>query len=207
MRRRTTQIRESNIANNKRNLIMKTAMRILMKKGYNNATMRQIARSCHMTPGNLYNYVRSKKDILDKISADSRQAADMFKRDLAKSTESNIKDKLRSAICAFFSLCDADADRIVIVIRDYPSFKGGVQFGNVETQSFIEDFESLITIGIDEGIFYAKDPKFIAATIVFLGYDWATRRITLKGLYDLQAYTEQQTEMIINHILTKEALQ
>lgn len=204
MKRRKT--RGKDIINNKEDLVMRTAINLFKKKGYSNATMRQIAKACHMSAANLYNYVTSKKDILDKISADARQAAKKFKNDIKLSPENGIEDKFRSAIHDFFLLCDADADRIVIAIRDHPSFNQGIQFGNFATRSFISDFESLIKTGIDEGIFHAKDPKFIAVMIVFAGYDWATRRVILKGLYDLQAYTERQIEMILNHILSKEVI-
>jgi AcrR family transcriptional regulator len=48
----------------KREQLIAAAIRVFIEKGFHNATVRDIGRAAGMTQGTIYNYVRSKDDIL-----------------------------------------------------------------------------------------------------------------------------------------------
>jgi AcrR family transcriptional regulator len=48
----------------KQQQIVEGACRLFFKKGYHRTTIREIARACHMSMGQLYHYISSKDDVL-----------------------------------------------------------------------------------------------------------------------------------------------
>lgn len=58
--------RKEHIASQKESILEKARL-LFWKKGYDKTSMRDIARSCSMAPGNMYNYFRNKEQILFQV--------------------------------------------------------------------------------------------------------------------------------------------
>ncbi len=59
-----TKIKNPDRINLRRNQIIKGAIEVFTSKGFHNATVREIAEASGLTEGTLYNYIRSKEDII-----------------------------------------------------------------------------------------------------------------------------------------------
>ncbi len=62
--------KNTNTFHTQRELILCNAGELFWIKGYDRTTMRDIAKKCKMTPGNLYNYFKSKECILYQVFYD-----------------------------------------------------------------------------------------------------------------------------------------
>ena len=51
----------------RRDQILRSAIRLFNKKGFDGTSMRDIARACRMTSANIYNYISGKEDIIRLI--------------------------------------------------------------------------------------------------------------------------------------------
>lgn len=59
-----TRIKDHDLIDQRRRQIAEGAMRLFVAKGFHTATVREIAEASGMTMGSMYNYVRSKEDII-----------------------------------------------------------------------------------------------------------------------------------------------
>jgi AcrR family transcriptional regulator len=57
-------IKTARLIDPRRKQIIKGAMQVISTKGFHGATVRDIAEAAGLTVGTMYNYVRSKEDIL-----------------------------------------------------------------------------------------------------------------------------------------------
>lgn len=84
----------------KRKKILEHAAKIFEKKGYEKASLDEIAAKLKLTKASLYHYVKSKEEILFLIQL---QAIEEIKEGLQEATEANIDtvEKLRRAILRY----------------------------------------------------------------------------------------------------------
>ena len=64
MARVATAIKDAALVRDRRRRLVRAAMAVFVRKGYHRATVRDIGRAGGFTQGTIYNYVRSKADIL-----------------------------------------------------------------------------------------------------------------------------------------------
>ena len=59
-----TIIKDHALIEKKRQIIIKAANKLFIKKGFHKTTISEIAKESGLTPGTIYNYIREKEDIL-----------------------------------------------------------------------------------------------------------------------------------------------
>ena len=59
-----TRIKSLELIDRRRRQIVEGALRVFTAKGFDQATVREIANEAGLTMGSLYNYIRSKEDII-----------------------------------------------------------------------------------------------------------------------------------------------
>jgi len=59
-----TRIKNAKLIDQRRKQIIEGAIKVFTEKGFNNATVREIAEEAGLTMGSLYNYINSKEDII-----------------------------------------------------------------------------------------------------------------------------------------------
>ena len=66
-------------SNQKRQLILETAKKVFMEKGYKDVTMKDIVDACGISRGGLYLYFDNTRDIfLEVLQMESQEADDLF---------------------------------------------------------------------------------------------------------------------------------
>src|SRR5919106_4224538 len=57
-------VKDRKLVHERRQRLVRAALKVFTRKGYHDATVREIGREAGFTQGTIYNYVRSKGDIL-----------------------------------------------------------------------------------------------------------------------------------------------
>jgi AcrR family transcriptional regulator len=57
-------IKDRELVRDRRRQLVEAALAVFLRKGYHDTTVREIGREAGLTQGTIYNYVRSKGDIL-----------------------------------------------------------------------------------------------------------------------------------------------
>lgn len=105
---------------NRRNLILATASRLFAAKGFARTTVSEIAREAEVAEGTLYHHFGSKDDLFltlfDEMVDDYLSLAERAVREGSTGLES-----LRALIRFHFEFVGSNAERFLLVLRDFPS--------------------------------------------------------------------------------------
>ncbi len=195
-----SQIKDKRLVEIRRREIVKAAVELFIRKGFHKTTVREIAQKFGMSIGTLYEYIRTKEDILylvcDYIHSNVREKV---KPSLTVTGDSI--ETLKRAIYAYFTVIDEMQDYIVFLYQETKSL-------NHEARKYIfraeeemtEIFEEILKRGVEEGSFSIdkKDVPLVAHNIMVQGQMWAFRRWVLQKKYTLERYIEIQSAIILN---------
>jgi AcrR family transcriptional regulator len=87
------------LVENKHQRIIDGACKVFFKKGYHPTTIRDIAKACDMSMGQLYHYIRSKDDVLFLVHRHIHRIwHDYLKRSGLEQLDDDPREKLRQAL-------------------------------------------------------------------------------------------------------------
>jgi AcrR family transcriptional regulator len=197
-----SQIKDKKLVETRRKEIVKAAVDLFIRKGFHKTTVREIAQKFGMSIGTLYEYIRTKEDILylvcDYIHSNVREKV----RPSLTVTGDSI-ETLKRAIYAYFTVIDEMQDYIVFLYQETKSLNHEARkyiFRAEEEMTGI--FEEILERGVEDGTFSIdkKDVSLIAHNIMVIGQMWAFRRWVLQKNYTLKRYIETQTALILNEL-------
>lgn len=155
--------------------ILKTAARIFAEKGYDKATLQQIADAVGIKKGSLYYYIEGKEDLLFRI-ADSTIESCIQRVEQATQGPLPPEKRLREAIMAHARVLAGDFERLCVFLHEHKSLNADWHKKIVKKRDHYEGlFQEIIEEGIRQGCFRAVDSHM--ATLALLGmcnwlYQW-----------------------------------
>ena len=198
-----TYSKDEELVKERRGKIVHNALKLFLKNGYHNTSIRQIAETSDMSVGTLYHYIGSKLDILYMSIEDAlNKVHDAIEE---SSKISSATKALDDAIEKFIRAVDDAQDITVFAYQELRNLKPEViaKLLEIDKQSAVI-FERIITRGIKDGEFRQVNVKFIAHDIIVLGHMWAFRRWFLVKHYTLEQYIKYQKKFIMNGIKSNE---
>lgn len=104
-----------------RNAIIESAKEEFLDKGFNNASMRNIAKKAKMTVGNLYRYFKSKDEISEYIVSDTYNSIDLLIKNLTSNNVSIISNdiNLKYSTDELRQILNELADNLVDIYKDH----------------------------------------------------------------------------------------
>ncbi|MGE5800029.1 MAG: TetR/AcrR family transcriptional regulator, partial [Syntrophaceae bacterium] len=139
-----THIKNDRLIDRRRKQIIEGALKIFTAKGFHQATVREIADAAGVTMGTLYNYVRSKEDILYMVYDYMTTILTDSLRTILEG-EGDPKTKVRNALKRNMELQFLHQDLVMFLYRESGSFDGeAVQTVLAQETRYIEIFEELL---------------------------------------------------------------
>jgi AcrR family transcriptional regulator len=148
----------------KREAVLRTAVQLFLEQGYHHATLNEVAERLNITKPALYNYFRSKDEILFECWAVGQERVDDAIAEIAAGGGSGLA-KLRKLIRAYGELMATDfgASLVRFDVRDLAEKnRRTVRDGK---RSIDRTFRGYITDGIADGSIAPCDPKLSAFAI------------------------------------------
>ncbi|WP_062351485.1 TetR/AcrR family transcriptional regulator [Bacillus kwashiorkori] len=195
-------VKDEKLIRLRREQMIKGAVALFKQKGFHRTTTREIARASGFSIGTLYEYIRSKEDILylvcDQIY-DEVQNRLQTELDLNKVTT----DTVKRSIASYFRIIDEMQDEVLIMYQEAKSLpKETLPYVLKKELEMVAIFEQLIEGYLQtEAIHISKShQKLLAHNIFVQGQMWGFRRWALRKLYTLDEYIHIQTDLFINSI-------
>ena len=151
---------EKKIQKKKEEIIL-SAVKIVNKKGYQGATMEEIAAELLMTKGSLYYYFKNKEDLIfqchEMVLA---QASEELKAHLEEDVSS--EEKLRRMIVTHIRYAIEEKETFNMIIKPDQTFSSE-QLNPILTQrnAYAKWFDLVIQEGIANGEFTISEPKIV----------------------------------------------
>lgn len=188
----------------RREQMIKGAISLFKEKGFHRTTTREIARQAGFSIGTLYEYIRSKEDILylvcdqiyDEVQTKIQEALDLNHVTI---------DTIREGIASYFRIVDEMQDEVLVMYQEAKSLsKETLPYVLKKEIQMVAMFEQLIKLYSENNGLSLKDHeiKLLAHNIFVQGQMWCFRRWALKKIYSLEEYTNMQTEIFIQGMHT-----
>ena len=195
-------VKDKHLIEVRRMEIVKASVDLFVRKGFHKTTIREIAERFGMSVGTLYEYIRTKEDILFLVCDYIHTSVSMRVRPSLKIT-SDSTETLEMAIKIYFEIIDEMQDYIIFLYQETKSLSKEARkyIFNAEDE-MTQIFEEILSKGNKDGSFSIdkKDIPLIAHNIMVLGQMWAFRRWILQKKYTLDRYIEIQTSSVLSKI-------
>ncbi len=158
----------------RRRQIMQAAKLVFSAKGFNRATMEEIAGEAELSPGTLYLYFKNKEELHTSLSIDILKYLTSQIKEYVDEKEISPEDKLDALRDAFIDVYEFDAMVLINLFHlqsgeTLKNLSGEVLQQIKQTSSdALGAITSIVQEGIDQGVFIDKHPVALADIL------WAT---------------------------------
>jgi AcrR family transcriptional regulator len=185
------QVKDSARIRARHQAIAEAGTRIFKENGFHNASIRDVEIAAGLTQGSLYNYIRSKDDVLYLVCA---EVTSRYTEQVMAAIEGieNPAARLRAAIEALVRCMHANRDGIRLVYQESHALEpDSLKAVQAQMSQFIDFFEDIFE--------QAKDQKLAVSTSM-LAADIVTFIPTLLALRGWHLHRHAQTEAVIKEV-------
>jgi AcrR family transcriptional regulator len=202
-----TQVKDLELVEKRRRQIAEAAMDLFVRKGFHPTTTREIARRAGISIGSLYEYVRSKEDILYLVcQAIHAEMEAKLKTALGRGRTG--REVLVNAVADYFEVCDRMQDAILLIYQESSSLeRASLRVVLQNDVRITAIFEDILGQGLKDGTLKLPGPasaRLMAHDIIVLGHMWTFRRWFLGRKFTLKEYTRAQTALLLSNTAARD---
>ena len=194
-----TSVKDENLIEKRRDQMIRAAVTLFKEKGFHRATTREIAKEAGFSIGTLYEYIRTKEDVLYLV-CDSIYN-EVHNRLSQITLEKGTVQDLKTAIRHYYGVIDDMSDEFVVMYQESKSLpKGALEYVLTKELEMVDIFHKIIVGCIQVGELDLTDVQanLYAHTLVVQGQMWAFRRWALRKEYTIEQFTELQIDLLLN---------
>ncbi|MDY6863184.1 MAG: TetR family transcriptional regulator, partial [Thermodesulfobacteriota bacterium] len=180
--------------------ILRVATEIFKEKGFQRASMRDIAGKIGINQGSLYNFFSSKEAIFYQIAKDTMDDSLRIFKKITKEDVAPLEE-IKVIIKNHIKLLCSRLEEITILLHDFRGLNEDHQREMIEKRRVFERYiEEVLIEGVNKGIFQIKDTKM--ATYALLGMDnWIYQWYSPDGKFKPEGMAELFIELFLKGIL------
>lgn len=194
-----TSVKDENLIEKRREQMIRAAVTLFKEKGFHRATTREIAKEAGFSIGTLYEYIRTKEDVLYLV-CDGIYNEVHNRLSQITSKNGTIGD-LKTAIRHYYGVIDDMSDEFVVMYQESKSLpKGALEYVLTKELEMVDIFHKIISGCIQAGELELTEAQahLYAHTLVVQGQMWSFRRWALRKEYTIEQFTELQIELLLN---------
>ncbi|WP_114745893.1 TetR/AcrR family transcriptional regulator [Falsibacillus pallidus] len=185
----------------RRDQMIRGAVALFKKKGFHRTTTREIASAAGFSIGTLYEYIRTKEDILYLV-CDSiyDQVRDRLQ---GMDTSQGTLESLRLGIAYYFKIMDEMQDEVLVMYQEVKSLtKDALPYVLKKELEMVGMFETLIMRCQENGELDidSHHVHMLAHNIFVQGQMWGFRRWALRKQWTIEEYISIQTDLLFSGI-------
>ena len=148
----------------KRDAVLRTAVQLFLEQGYHRATLNEVAERLNITKPALYNYFRSKEEILFECWAIGQEQVDDFIAEINASGDSGLV-KLRQLVRAYAENMATDYGASLVRFDPRDLSEKNSRIVRAAKRGIDRTFRKYIAEGMADGSIKPCDPKMTAFAI------------------------------------------
>ncbi|WAA12203.1 TetR/AcrR family transcriptional regulator [Fervidibacillus halotolerans] len=195
-------VKDTRLIQIRREQMIKGAISLFKEKGFHRTTTREIAKASGFSIGTLYEYIRTKEDILYLVCD---QIYDEVQEKIKRALHFRhvTKETIKEGIAAYFKIMDELQDEVLVMYQEIKSLPREMLPVVLKKElEMVAVFEDLLRRYFDQKGSVVSDEqiRLYAHNIIVQGQMWGFRRWALRKHYTLEKYTEWQFHLLINGI-------
>lgn len=196
-------VKDESLIEKRREQMIRGAVKLFKEKGFHRTTTREIAKAAGFSIGTLYEYIRTKEDVLylvcDSIYDEVHTRLDRL--DIEKGSIS----VLVTALEHYYTLIDEMQDEFVVMYQESKSLpKDALGYVLDKELEMVAIFERLLTqcVDNDEINMTPKEVAMASHHLFVQGQMWAFRRWALNE-FTIQEFIDMQTKFLLQGMAGK----
>lgn len=196
-------IRNPDLIRKKERQIALAAAKCMVGKGFNKATVREIAKDAGLTIGNLYDYIKTKEDILYLVYKEIvSEYSDTLLDDESITSMTDPKEQLVASVDVMLDVANQSSDMMILSYRETRFLKRDDLRATLKAESRLVDFfAGIVQRGVDVGVFREVHPHIAADAIILLLVLWPLRGWSIRRHGDIQGSKDFCLDFILNGLL------
>lgn len=197
-----SKVKDEKLIDERRREIVNAAVKLFVKKGYHQTTVREIAREFGMSMGALYDYISTKEDVLFLVCDHIHNTVSEKLRE-SLSQDNDALQNLKKAIYNYINIIDSIQDYMLLLYQETKSLsRESRKYIFSAEKELTSIFENILQHCIKEKSVRIREDqvRLVANNIMVLGQMWTFRRWVIHEDMDLDTYIKNQTELILNGI-------
>lgn len=197
-----TSVKDESLIELRRQQIVEAGVKLFKEKGFHRATTREIAKAAGFSIGTLYEYIRTKEDVLYLVSDHIYNKVTECLEDI--STKEGTIEELKEAIRQYFLLIDRMVDEFTIMYQETKSLpKEAMQYVLKKELEMVSIFEKILKNCVKSGELQLTDQEiYLAANhLVIQGQSWAFRKWAYHKEHTIEDFIQLQTKLFLSGIL------
>lgn len=195
-------IKDQELIEKRRNQMIQGAVSLFKEKGFHRTTTREIAKEAGFSIGTLYEYIRTKEDILflvvDSIHHRVRDSLEA-KIDLKHPSVENLVSLLES----YFRLMDDMQEEVLILYQEVKSLKKEARDYVLRKERDMVGMLEHAIVACLPNEFSKQDAELLANNIFVHGQMWGFRRWILQKQFTLDEYIDRQIHYLFSGLAIK----
>ncbi|MBD8013275.1 TetR/AcrR family transcriptional regulator [Planococcus wigleyi] len=190
-------VKDESLIEKRREQMIRGAVTLFKEKGFHRTTTREIAKAAGFSIGTLYEYIRTKEDVLylvcDSIYDEVNTRLDRL------DIEQGSINVLVTAIEHYYTLIDDMQDEFVVMYQESKSLpKDALSYVLNKEIEMVALFERLLTQCVDNGEIKMTPKEVVMAShhLFVQGQMWAFRRWALRD-FTIQEFIDMQTKFLL----------
>ncbi|MER2111625.1 MAG: TetR/AcrR family transcriptional regulator [Solibacillus isronensis] len=195
-------IKDENKIIARRQQIIDAGVKLFKEKGFHRATTRELAKAAGFSIGTLYEYIRTKEDVLFLVCDNIFNEVTKCLTDFPSDT--GTIEGLKQAIRQYYLLIDQMPEEFTIMYQETKSLqKAAMHYILGKELEMVAIFERILKDCVEAGnLSLSEDAIYLAANhIVVQGQSWAFRKWALQKRYTIDQYIKLQTTMFLQGIM------
>ncbi|WP_077602287.1 TetR/AcrR family transcriptional regulator [Oceanobacillus sojae] len=188
-------VKDQELVMRRRKQIIEGAMRLFKEKGFHRTTTREIAKESGFSIGTLYEYIRTKEDVLFLVCEFVHdQVRDQLSATISVDNPSD--ESLRQAIRQYLYFMDTIQPEILMLYQETKSLnKEKRKFVLEQERKVVGMMEDLLAVCLQDKL-SSKEIYFLANNIVVSGHMWCFRRWMIQKEFTIDEYVELQMKQV-----------
>ncbi|ARF17955.1 TetR/AcrR family transcriptional regulator [Sporosarcina ureae] len=194
-------VKDEELIQKRREQISRGAVKLFIDKGFHRTTTREIAKEAGFSIGTLYEYIRTKEDVLYLVCDNIYNEVKVRLSEL--DNNDNTVEGLRVAIARYYEVIDQMSDEFLVMYQESKSLPSeALRYVLTKELEMVEQFETIIRKCVEAGnLRIGRDEVSLTAHhILVSGQMWSFRRWALRKQYTLEHYTRVQTDLLIKGV-------
>ncbi|WP_217586383.1 TetR/AcrR family transcriptional regulator [Lentibacillus saliphilus] len=192
-------VKDEHLIKKRRAQMIKGALTLFKEKGFHKTTTREIAKESGFSIGTLYEYIRTKEDVLYFV-CESIYEQVHERLEATIDLEHASLSHLKSVMTSYFYLMDQMQEEIVIMYQEAKSLsKDTKSYVLQKERDMVSMLERVIVASVPDQL-PKRDVALIANNIFIQGQMWGFRRWMLHNQFTLEAYIDRQIHYLFQSL-------
>ncbi|RBP04823.1 TetR/AcrR family transcriptional regulator [Rossellomorea aquimaris] len=189
-------VKDERLVEKRRDQMIRGAVSLFKQKGFHRTTTREIAKAAGFSIGTLYEYIRTKEDVLYLVcdSIYEQVRLELEELDVGKGT----LESLRLGIAHYFKVMDRMQDEVLVMYQEAKSLsKDALPYVLRKELEMVGMVEDLIIGCVESGKLELDENQIhmLAQNVFVQGQMWGFRRWALQKRFTLDEYIHLQIEL------------